>query len=539
MVFPSTDLDIIVEVYLGANPTEAPASWPAPTDLSSRLLRQPIHIRRGRGKNQRTAQAGACTLWLDNSDGALTPLLATSAYYPDWDLGVPLRVSVDNVGASPPYVRHAGFVAAIEAVMVPGTGGRNISAVRVTSAGVLRRISQGAVVRSALRRTILASAPEAYWPLEDDADATLAGASVEGPPLRIAGTVDFAAFGDLAGAAQTPDMTAGSLFGTVSGVSATSWHAEFAVKMPFNSISVVGRIYAHSSAAAIWRIFLPTAAGGSCQVFVTDVNSSVLFNLFGTAVAASFENAWHHIAITAEQSGTSVVGKLYVDGVLEATGSGTATLGDPYEFWANHQLTTVTSMAHIAVGSGTTLSGAANALTGYSGEQAHERISRVCGEEGIPFSGTATASNECGPQPVADIVAVLQDAEAVDHGMLIEDLAFGLDYRASTQRENLSPVMTVDLSTYRTTAGTQADVLTPVRDDARIRNEWTISRPEGSSAKATDTAHIAKRGRYNDSATVNVDGDGRLLDEAQWRVHEGTFEGLRYDTIPLDIGANP
>lgn len=540
MAFPGTDLDVIVEAYLGADPTADPNTWPAPTDLSSRLLRKPIQIRRGRGNNQKTAQAGSCTLWLDNTDGALTPLMATSTYYPNWDLGVPLRVLVDGVGEFPPYVRHAGFVADITAQMVPGKNG-NISAVRVTSAGVLRRLGQGAVARSPLKRTILASDPEAYWPLEDGDEAEQAGAAVEGPPLRIAGTVDFAAHTDLAGALQTPDMTAGSLFGTVTGVSATSWHAEFAIKMPFNGVSVVARVYAQSTQAAIWRIFLPTAAGGGCQVFVTNLDGgTVLMNLQGDAVTAAFENEWHHIAITAEQSGGNIVGKMYVDGVLGslATSSGAGTLGAPYEFWANHQVTTVTSMAHIAVGSGTTLSGAADAIDGYSGELAHVRIARLCSEEGIPYSGSATTSHECGPQPTDEVVAVLQDTETVDHGMLIEDFAWGLNYLAQSQRYNLEPEITVDLSTYRTTAGTQADVLTPVRNDARLRNEWTITRPGGSSAKASDTANIAKRGRFNDSATVNVVDDTALSGEAAWRVHEGTFDGLRYDTVPLDIAAN-
>src|SRR5688572_4901784 len=114
MAFPDTDLDIIVEVFLGADPTADPGTWPVATDLSGRLLDKPIAGSRGRRRGTKTAASGGYTFWLDNSDGALTPELASSTYYPDWDLGVPVRLSVDNVGASPPYPRMCGYVASIE-----------------------------------------------------------------------------------------------------------------------------------------------------------------------------------------------------------------------------------------------------------------------------------------------------------------------------------------------------------------------------------------------------------------------------------------
>lgn len=577
MTFPgSADLNIIVEVYLGADPTDFPQDWPAPTNFSDRLLRQPIQIRRGRGQNQKTASAGSCTLWLDNTDGALTPFLATSNYYPEWDLGVPIRVSVTDVGTTPPYVRHAGFVADIEAVMVPGTGGKNISAVKVTSAGVLRRISQGAVVKSGLRRRIQATEPYSYWAL-DDGPLSVAGVLTEGiggpfqASLWNGGTVN-------PGSAQLPSWlgTGLELDGAPEIVVAEATYntalapssrlvldATLLVNFgtadasPEGQVTSFGILDRHTNATLtstrtqcwIMQLDFDNIAGTIAPVlYAAFGGGATVFTASSGAIAGFDETVPHHIRIDLTQTGADIAAVGYLDGV--AFGSGTLagyTLTSfnlsvvrltHYEASDPSSSVVYTDIAVWVDADPPGVVNTADGALGFAGELAHDRIDRNCSEEGIPYSGTATVSNECGPQPVADIVGVLQDTEEIDHGMLVEDFGWGLDYRASSQRINLEPVITVDLSTYRTTAGTQADVLTPVRNDARMRNEWTITRESGSSATASDPVHIAKRGRYDDSATVNVENDSRLLHEAQWRVHEGTFEGLRYQTIPLDLAAN-
>jgi len=554
MVFPNTDLDVIIEAFLGADPNDDPETWPAATDLSSRLIRKPINIRRGRGTNQKTAQAGACTLWLDNTDGALTPLLPTSTYYPFWDLGVPLRVSVDNVGDFPPYVRHAGFVVDVSAVMVPGVGGLNISAVQVTSAGVLRRLGQGAAVKSALRRTIGILDPVAYWPLEDGENSTVAASGIAGgaPMTQVLTGVEF-------GSGTTPDGSAAAVFvpsfggtvdfldpavlaGPVSGA-ADNWCVEFMAYTPYTADD--GFTYVRIPAAnwiGLWggvHVGIPSLSVPRFRAFIVTASGTTFLAQTADYTDLRFWDTSHHYAAAVSQSGGNIFCELFVDGVSVASGTnaGTVAAATGAELTARGSGDGI-SISHLAIFNASTPSIDPAALDAYAGEEAHERIDRNLFEEGINYSGGAVESNECGPQPVADLLAVLQDAETVDHGMLIEDFAWGLNYLASTQRVNVDASLTINLATYRTTAGTQADVLTPVRNDARISNEWTIDRPAGSSETVADEAHIAKRGRYAKSATVNVDGDGRLRDEAQWRVHEGTFEGLRYDTVPLDIAAN-
>jgi hypothetical protein len=171
------------------------------------------------------------------------------------------------------------------------------------------------------------------------------------------------------------------------------------------------------------------------------------------------------------------------------------------------------------------LADAWSAVQGHVGEAAHDRIERICTEEGVPYSSAATYGQPCGPQPIADAVAILRDAETVAHGMLTElrdDWGFG--YVSGDERYNLDPALTIDLSTYRVGEGDSAAVLVPSRNDKRIRNEWTVSRPAGSEATVIDADHQARHGRYNDAATVSMAGDEQLEHDAGWRVHEAAMD---------------
>lgn len=78
----STALDYVrVEVAFSSDPYTA---TPAFVDLTSRArLDRGIDITRGRNDEFDTVQPGRCTLTFDSTDGALTPGLASSPYYPN------------------------------------------------------------------------------------------------------------------------------------------------------------------------------------------------------------------------------------------------------------------------------------------------------------------------------------------------------------------------------------------------------------------------------------------------------------------------
>jgi len=561
MAFPDTDLDIVVTVYLGVDRSADPGTW-TPTDLSARLMRKPITARTGRGQGQKTAQAGACTLWLSNIDGALTPLLATSTYYPDWDLGAPLQVAVDNVGSSPPYERFTGDISDITAVMVPGPGGVNISAVKVTASGILRRLRQGARSKSALERTTMSpasTAPTAYWRLEDGSDATRANATVGGTPLEIITTGPSGGASLVApGSAGAWDFSSGGLVrGAVVGVTpgaTSSWEFEAVVGVSeaFSSddIRTVLAVGAGPGTGATHFGLMAARTGGVMHWgWFAAVDGVPNFNSSLDAYSQATLGGATHLRVRLEQDNPTpgfINMGWYIDGVLRQSVNTPYTLRQPQsvsinEGFANYEAADIDSVSHLAIWTPVrTTADTYLAADGYAGEQAHERMERNCAEENIRFTTTATSSVALGPQPATDVVGVLLDAETADHGLLTESRAtWGLAYRASSQRLNLDPVLTVDLSTYRTTSGTQADVLTPIRNDQRIRNEWTVRRPGGADGTYQDETHAARFGLFDDSATINVETDADTLQQASWLVHEGTVSGLRYADVPLDLGANP
>jgi hypothetical protein len=93
VAFPDEDLELTVEAAFGADITADPGTW-SWTDLSERLLSTPIAIRRGVAVGSSTTQTSFATVQLLNDDGHLTPLLASSPYWPYVDAGTPARIRV-------------------------------------------------------------------------------------------------------------------------------------------------------------------------------------------------------------------------------------------------------------------------------------------------------------------------------------------------------------------------------------------------------------------------------------------------------------
>jgi hypothetical protein len=67
----------------------------------------------------------------------------------------------------------------------------------------------------------------------------------------------------------------------------------------------------------------------------------------------------------------------------------------------------------------------------------------------------------------------------------------------------------------------------------------TAKRQDGGEATYVDQAHVDARGRYDASITVNVADDDQLPDEAAWRVHLGTWPGMRYPAVSPALNVRP
>ncbi|MCX5119208.1 hypothetical protein OG992_18645 [Micromonospora sp. NBC_00362] len=537
----------------GANPAGSPGSWTW-TDLSSRLQPEPVRLRAGRSAGASNSSPGTCTVTLDNDDGALTPLHPLSTFWPNVRRGTPLRVRVFWGGVW--VVRFAGFADQWEPEFLPTTTpGQASSRVRVTASGLLRRLEQGnRTLFSAPRRYIPRTNPVAYWPLEDgqlaSEGAALAGAQSMRP---FVGTHPSGAVisyprwgqGDLAPWLPSTVSRSGNAGLTViwAPVTMASSPTRWTVDTMYRSGTDAGdgTIDVNPSylpgGALAWPqlLLLPSVRG-------LDVAMNGEPEVSATA-ATLFDGLPHHVRWDVTQSGAKVAWVVYVDGVSVNSGTTSGNMALPsmssLALTASAQDGADLAQGHVAVWtSPPTLSTAVAAAFGYRGETAAVRVTRLCAEESITVTVGSGGSEPMGPQAPATLVELLREAEDADMGVLYES-GFGLAYRPRGARYNAPVGMTVDLAQYLVARNGSRDVLSPAYDDQGLRNEWTVTRPDGGEATVSDLGHQARVGIYADSADLNVASDGRLVDHAAWRVWLGTVDELRERAFPLDLAANP
>lgn len=116
------DLPVEVQAAFGADLTADPGTW-SWTDLSSRLRADPIRLRAGRSSGARSVSPGTCTAKLVNDDGALTPLHPMSPYWPDVELGTPLRIRLRRAEDAFDRTVSSGWGAADSGQTWTGSGG--------------------------------------------------------------------------------------------------------------------------------------------------------------------------------------------------------------------------------------------------------------------------------------------------------------------------------------------------------------------------------------------------------------------------------
>ncbi|MBB4935642.1 hypothetical protein F4561_006551 [Lipingzhangella halophila] len=87
--------------------------------------------------------------------------------------------------------------------------------------------------------------------------------------------------------------------------------------------------------------------------------------------------------------------------------------------------------------------------------------------------------------------------------------------------------------------GDIVDPFAPMLDDDGVRNDVAVSRQDGGEARVVDDDHVETYGRYDESATLNVNDDDQLESQAGWRVHLGTWPGMRYPAVSPALNVRP
>lgn len=558
--FPASPLTGRVELALGGNPASDPARWASLwTDITDDVyMRDPIAITRGRGDEASTSQPSTMSLTLNNTAGKYVRLNPLSPYYGKLNKNTPIRFHVDP--GSGMDVRYTGFVSEWPPRSQGGQVDENMP---IQAAGALRRLGQGQVLRSPLYRSITSTAAfDAYWPLETDASSGIPGGrpmTLSGPrtftegPAGSAGAISFDSGGTatarVTGVVETPDA-------------GTGWNVAWMLEIPEdfdedNDFSImVNWLTPGATGFNQWFAYVAPGFGGKLAMDGFDFGVSEFaiqgsvdlrgrgpvlvtanaFN-FGSSLEFSFHvygTDFTDFQIAGPQSGQiGPITSVGINGYQAANGN-PATKGTVSHLFVANKRSSVELQSSQFVAAG----------TGYAGERATERIRRLSAETGVPvvIVGDDGTSEPMGPQPIGTLLDIWRDVEATDGGVLYEQRDGRLAYQPRRARFNATTALRLDYAARRV-----APPLEPTDDDQRSRNDWTISRDGGGSARVVDHDSIdgdIKRNRpgiglYDDSATLNVENDDQLLDQAGWRVHEGTAEGLRYPAVSPNLLGTP
>lgn len=432
----------------------------------------------------------------------------------------------------------------------------------ITAWGPLRRYRQGTKqLESALRRRIPASQPIAYWPMEDGGLASQAYSPIPGvAPLKLT-RATWAANNTLPSSEPLPTLpTSGALAelsasvpgGTRGAAILTEWSVRMLYRHdhgPTQARRTMLRIHT-TGTAKTWWIQQGAASIGS-RVYATSDDEDVLVDQ-GIATDDDIWGQWVLLTFWAKQTTTTTVTWRItwqdVGGdAASITGTMTGKVGRPTRLSGppdgySSELGGM-SLGHLSVWPTADTTAYTRAMVGWSGETAGERMERLAAEETLPLVVTGVVEEQelVGPQRPLPWLELLEEAATVDAGLLCEDREQGmLVYRDRASLYNQTPVLTLGYGTHL------APPLEPVEDDRSLRNDVTVSRVDGSSARAVlESGPLSVQpppagvGRYDTSLLLNLATDEQAELAASWRLHLGTWDEARYPAVTVRLHRHP
>lgn len=515
-----------------------------------------VTITRGRSDEQSQVSPTTVTFtYLDNNatlDGE-NPL---SAYYRKIGVGTPLRVTVGG------EERAVVEVVSWEPVWERNADGVDVTTVAVEAAGILRRIDAGRKpLNSPAYRAITSvensSERVAYWPLEEESDATDVFSPDGNAPPGIAGTIDFGSYTESLSSARMLTFSSSDalLFFTVPEYTSSEHKVVSLWTMPDPSLS---------ANTALMRLY---CSGGNVDFidleYGATLDGSLRLNAYraGSLLDSSnFANyspyiVNQHFLLTLEftQDGSDLDTRLTVVN-MDPSISGTETL-DTFTGVTLGRVAFITvaqqncegaAFGHLIVGNTTAAFGnyididpvdGSYGARGYLNESI-DRINRLAAEEAIPITIVGdTATGRLAPQSLDTVMDLIRKAADANMGILYED------------RNSLSLEFRTRLTLYNQTATplTYAHLspgFKPVTDD-KIVNSVTAQRDGGGSAAYDipndDVLHWTTQdppdgARKRDTEiSPAVSEDSQLPFFAAWVAHLGSWREKRFPLVTMEL----
>ncbi|MET8172853.1 hypothetical protein [Streptomyces clavifer] len=442
--------------------------------------------------------------------------------------------------------------------------------VSVDASGPTRRMGQGKKPLDSTLRRRIPSDPDliAYWPMEDGAEATAAYSPLPSiTPVPMPG-FEFAATDTLGGASALPKAGNPSSFrATVPRSTQQGWQVEFVYNLPVLP-ALQTEIVRVDVAGSAMRTAVVYASTAGIRIEAQDALGDVLaFALFAdTAAVADFWGKWNRLAVFTAPDGSLT--RLYVSwrdiagnarwnartnftGVQGAVTAVSGTYGSGAADLTIGHLAVFdipAPSADVATLPGSTIFTGAD--DGFNGETALARLARLGAEEAAQVTlswrgeDAVSPSERLGPQKPATLLDLVEGAADTDGGILYEraDRINSLEYRDRQSLYNQPVVLVLDYLA----KGEVPPPLEPTEDDQTLRNDVTVSRVGGSSARAVlESGPLSVQpppvgvGPYDEAVSLPLYSDSQPQGIAPWRLHLGTWNEARYPTITLWLHAAP
>ncbi|MYS74174.1 hypothetical protein GTY88_27695 [Streptomyces sp. SID5926] len=437
----------------------------------------------------------------------------------------------------------------------------NDNIVSIAPTGITRRMDAGNKPQdSALLRFIRAQGPVECWPLTDGVDSSAARSLLGGKNLEVGTGVGYVApswgSGTLADwiepVAALPQGQGGFLTVDTPRVSVGSeWHADF--YLTGAGADTFWRIEVWDTGAGTQadpqqRIILLLAADSDQATVIrhtemTDIDTSdeaLLGYIDGLGI---WDDRPHHLRVTIEPGFPGL--HLWVDGVerffklLDVTPK---NLGHIWLGWGAPS-TAPAALGYITYWDQTGPSAAAmyDALTGFQGEATGARIKRLATEAGYTASvaGVAPDQQRLGIQDRAKLLDLLNVCSRTDFGYLLDRRdAAEVIHRGGSTLWNQPPALTLDYA-----AGVIAAPFRPVDDDKLTENDVQVKRQYGAlpARQVLEEGPLSVQdppngvGRYDNEYTYSLKTDAQAVQVAAMRLHLGTYDGVRYTRITLNL----
>jgi hypothetical protein len=426
------------------------------------------------------------------------------------------------------------------------SGGGRLITVEGEGAGILRRLNQGKKpLASTLRRRIPSYNPIAYWPMEEGSDATQAYSPVTGVKVMQASGFDWASDDTLPGSSPLPVLQVGASFvAPVPAAPAGTWQVELVYNLDAMP-SALTTLFEVRTTGTARRVRVRVATN---QVVIEGLDGDDTSLFAPSGVPPQFTGSWARLQIKAVQSGASTT---YVIRWIVIGGSGlslssTITASPGYVTDVRSSFGTGLDgmrWGHLAVFNLETDTPFNAADQAFNGETAGTRLRRLSVEEGLPITVTGVVADQArlGPQRTATLLTQVEQCEATDGGILVEERErLGLRYRSRTSQYNQVPVLTLPYGQRGLSE------IEPSPDDVDVRNDLTVTRIGGSSGRAellTGALSVQDPpngiSRYDDAIDLNLWSDDQTEPMAWWLVYLGTWNEARYPKITLLLHRAP